>query len=240
MNKRAEFNNSAFGVEKRRHAIARMEIRLITNERSQVRSSEVGCFPTVNALCNTLPRNVRMHMKRVGRYADILYRYMAERNIENVRDKMGEEFVRYSEEIFSLHDIGRHFIPFEILNKVGGLSEEEKQIIKDHTINARKAMKGIYIQPFPDEIMEQWQEIAVYHHERFDGEGYPEGKKGEEIPIGARICAIADTYDGIVSWKPYKKKQTTREEAVHIIEEEAGGQFQPELVGIFKKCIDRF
>ena len=145
-----------------------------------------------------------------------------------------------SEKIYALHDIGRHFIPFAILNKVGGLSEEEKQMIKDHTINARKAIRSIYIQPFPDEIMEQWEKIAVYHHERFDGGGYPEGKKGEEIPIGARICAIADTYDGIVSWKPYKKKQTTKEEAVRIIEEEAGGQFQPELVEIFRECIDRF
>ncbi len=181
-----------------------------------------------------------MHMKRVGRYADILYRYMAEKGIGDVREEMGEDFGRYSEEIFALHDIGRHFIPFAILNKVGGLSEEEIQIIKDHTVNARRAMDGIYIQPFPDRIMEQWKGIAVYHHERFDGDGYPEGKKGEEIPIGARICAIADTYDGIVSWKPYKKKQTTREEAVRIIEEEAGGQFQPELVGIFKKCVDRF
>lgn len=113
-------------------------------------------------------------------------------------------------------------------------------MIKDHTINARKAIRSIYIQPFPDEIMEQWEKIAVYHHERFDGGGYPGGKKGEKIPIGARICAIADTYDGIVSWKPYKKKQTTKEEAVRIIEEESGGQFQPELVEIFRECIDRF
>ena len=213
---------------------------MIIDERSMVRSSGIGCFPTIDALQSTLPRNVRVHMKRVGRYADILYQYMRKKNTENIEERLGKDFAQYSEEIFALHDIGRHFIPFEILNKVGGLSEEEKQIIKDHTVNARRAIKGIYIQPFPDEIMEQWEKIAVYHHERFDGGGYPEGKQGEEIPIGARICAIADTYDGITSWKPYKKKQTTKEEAVRIIAEEAGGQFQPELVGIFKECVDRF
>ena len=120
------------------------------------------------------------------------------------------------------------------------MREEDIQIIKNHTVNARKAIRSIYIQPFLNGIMEQWEKIAVYHHERFDGEGYPEGKRGKEIPIGARICAIADTYDGIVSWKPYKKKQTTKEEAVQIIEGEAGGQFQPELVGIFKECVERF
>ena len=213
---------------------------MITEERSLVKGPEVGCFPTIDALLSTLPRNVRVHMKRVGKYADILYRHMLKKNVENVAERLGENFEEYSEKIYALHDIGRHFIPFAILNKVGGLSEEEKQMIKDHTINARKAIRSIYIQPFPDEIMEQWEKIAVYHHERFDGGGYPEGKKGEEIPIGARICAIADTYDGIVSWKPYKKKQTTKEEAVRIIEEEAGGQFQPELVEIFRECIDIF
>ncbi len=213
---------------------------MIIEERNMVKSSEVGCFPTMEALQSTLPRNVRIHMKRVGKYADILYQYMLKRNIENVEEELGGDFARYSEEIFALHDIGRHFIPFAVLNKVGGLSEEEIQIIKNHTVNARKAIRSIYIQPFPNGIMEQWEKIAVYHHERFDGEGYPEGKRGKEIPIGARICAIADTYDGIVSWKPYKKKQTTKEEAVQIIEGEAGGQFQPELVGIFKECVERF
>lgn len=213
---------------------------MIIEERNMVKSSEVGCFPTMEALQSTLPRNVRIHMKRVGKYADILYQYMLKRNIENVEEELGGDFARYSEEVFALHDIGRHFIPFAVLNKVGGLSEEEIQIIKNHTVNARKAIRSIYIQPFPNGIMEQWEKIAVYHHERFDGEGYPEGKRGKEIPIGARICAIADTYDGIVSWKPYKKKQTTKEEAVQIIEGEAGGQFQPELVGIFKECVERF
>ena len=84
--------------------------------------------------------------------------------------------------------------------------------------------------------MQKWEEIAVYHHERFDGTGYPRQLRGEDIPLGARICAIADAYDGIVSWKPYKKKQTTIEEAVEIIKSEAGKQFQPELVEVFVKC----
>ena len=78
--------------------------------------------------------------------------------------------------------------------------------------------------------------IAVYHHERWDGTGYPEGKKEKEIPLSARICAIADTYDGITSWKPYKKQQTTREEAINIIRKESGKQFDPYLVDVFRAC----
>lgn len=213
---------------------------MIVNEKDLIKSSEIGCFPTVDALCATLPRNVRVHMKTVGKYADILYRYIADSDKKDMLQGMQEEIGQHSEEIFALHDVGRHYIPFELLNKVEGLSEEEKQIIKDHTVNARRAIRSIYIQPFPDAVMKQWEDIAVYHHERFDGKGYPEGRRGDEIPIGARICAIADTYDGIVSWKPYKKKQTTKEEAIKIIEKESGGQFQPELVEIFKKCVIKF
>ena len=210
---------------------------MIVEDKSEVKPSGVGCFPDLDAIWNTLPRSTRLHMLRVGRYADAMYRYMAQSNLHNVNDIMGEEFLTVSKQIFALHDIGRHYIPFEVLNKVEDLTQEELQLIKDHTVNARRAIKSIYKLPYSEAIMKNWEDIAVYHHERFDGKGYPDGLSGTDIPLGARICAIADTYDGIASWKPYKKKQTTREEAVAIIESEAGKQFQPELVAIFKECI---
>lgn len=212
---------------------------MIVMDKSEVKPSEIGCFPDLEALWSTFPRNTRLHMERVGKYANAMYQYMVDKNLENVNEILGEEFYEVSRQIFSLHDIGRHYIPFALLNKVEDLTKEELQLIKDHTINARRAIRSIYQQPFSDKVMGLWEEISIYHHERFDGKGYPEQLSGMEIPLGARICAIADTYDGIASWKPYKKKQTTREEAVKIIEEEAGKQFQPELVEIFKKCIGR-
>lgn len=212
---------------------------MIVSDKNEMSPSEIGCYPDLDALWSTLPRNTRLHMERVGKYANVMYQYMADANMENINDTYGKEFRPVSRRIFMLHDIGRHYIPFALLNKVGDLTDEEVQLIKDHTINARRAMKSIYIQPFPDVVMKIWEEVAVFHHERFDGEGYPCRLSGTEIPLLARICAIADTYDGITSWKPYKKKQTTREEAIRIIEEEAGKQFQPRLVEIFKKCIVR-
>lgn len=210
---------------------------MIVDDKKEVKASEIGCFPDLNALWNTFPRSTRLHMERVGKYADAMYQYMVAANMEELNEGLGGEFKAVSRWVFTLHDIGRHYIPFALLNKVEELTQEELQLIKDHTINARRAIRSIYRQPFSDEVMKRWEEISVYHHERFDGKGYPEQLSGEEIPLGARICAIADTYDGIASWKPYKKKQTTREEAIGIIESEAGKQFQPELVEIFKKCI---
>lgn len=210
---------------------------MIVADKNEMKHSEIGRFLDLNVLWSTFPRSTRLHMERVGKYADAMYRYMAKTDIENVNEALGEEFRAVSRQIFTLHDIGRHYIPFALLNKVEELTHEELQLIKDHTVNARRAIRSIFEQPFSDEVMKRWEEISVYHHERFDGKGYPEQRSGREIPLGARICAIADTYDGIASWKPYKKKQTTTEEAVRIIESEAGKQFQPELVEVFKKCI---
>lgn len=212
---------------------------MLINDKNGVKPSEIGCFPDLDALWSTFPRSTRLHMERVGKYADAIYRYMADHDLENINEILGGEFQTLSRWIFTLHDIGRHYIPFALLNKVGDLTPEELQVIKDHTVNARRAIRSIYKQPFSDVVMKQWEEISVYHHERFDGKGYPEQLSGTDIPLGARICAIADTYDGIASWKPYKKKQTTKEEAIGIIESESGKQFQPELVEIFKKCIAR-
>ena len=130
-------------------------------------------------------------MQNVGRYADILFRAVYNQEKEMVVSQMGEEFIKYSRDVFMMHDIGRHYIPVSILNKVEKLTEEEIQIIKNHTVDVAKAIDSVYEQPYPESVMEQLLQISLYHHERYDGGGYPLGLKGEEIALGARICAIA-------------------------------------------------
>lgn len=212
---------------------------MITNDKGQIQSTEVENCPTLKDLCDTLPREVRTHMRRVGNYAQVLCFDVLKKK-PGYEQVLGKEFLSCAGRIFELHDIGRHYIPFEIFNKVEALTEEEQQIIKDHTRNARRAIRSLYEKPFSESVMRQWDNIAVYHHERVDGTGYPEGRVGDEIPLAARICAIADTYDGITSWKPYKERQTSREEAAVIIEKEAGTGFEPWLVEIFKESVKRF
>lgn len=213
---------------------------MIVDDLTQMRASETGCFPDLDSLWSTFPRSIRQHMTNVGKYADVMYRYMAQANIEDVDTVFGKDFMSVDRQIFTLHDIGRHYIPFALLNKVGKLSEEEQQTLRDHTVNARRAIRSIYEPPFADDMMKIWEDVSVYHHERYDGTGYPEGIVGKEIPLVARVCAIADTYEGIISWKPYKKKQTTGTEAIEIIKSESGKQFQPELVEVFIKCASQF
>lgn len=210
---------------------------MFTKDKSQVCSAAVGCFPNLESLYNTIPREARFHMERVGIYGDTLYQFMLAMEPDIMLKEMGEEFPTYSRQVFQIHDIGRHYIPVSILNKVDKLTEEEYQIIKDHAINATKAIDSIYEKPFPESVMLQLYNIAVFHHERFDGGGYPLGMAGTNIPLGARICAVVDTYDGITSWKPYKQKQTTREEAIEIICNESGKQFDPHIVDMFRACV---
>jgi len=152
-------------------------------------------------------------------------------------DELPEDIMDYSEEIFQLHDIGRHYVPMDIYNKIEELTEEEKKEIKKHTLYVLQAEKSVYFPFFPQHIMPYFRQVAVLHHERYDGTGYPFGKKGEEIPFMARVCAIADSYDGMVSWKAYKGRMTGQQ-AFDILQKEAGRQFQPELVECFIKCKD--
>jgi len=130
-----------------------------------------------------------------------------------------------------LHDIGKIGIPQSILDKPEKLTDEEYEIIKTHpSIGARILSPiGAYKRIIP--IVEQ-------HHERYDGKGYPFGKSGEEIHFSARIMALADTFDAMVSERPYREG-LKKEQAIRIIQEEAGHQFDPHVVEAFNQVIDR-
>ncbi|SHH55901.1 HD-GYP domain-containing protein [Thermosipho atlanticus] len=127
-----------------------------------------------------------------------------------------------------LHDIGKIGIPDLIILKRGKLSPEEYLIMKEHPKKGYEILKQI--NEFEDTVA-KW---VLHHHERWDGKGYPDGLKGEEIPLEARILTIADVYHALISNRPYRDA-LSREKALNIIEEEAGKIFDPQLVKIFIK-----
>jgi putative nucleotidyltransferase with HDIG domain len=124
-----------------------------------------------------------------------------------------------------LHDIGKIATPDSILLKPGRLSDEEMEIMKEHCERGYEMVRKI---PF----LREAAEIVYAHQERFDGTGYPRGLRGEEIPLGARIFAIADSLDAMTSDRPYRKG-TTLAAAVEEIVRCAGEQFDPQIVEVF-------
>jgi putative two-component system response regulator len=138
-----------------------------------------------------------------------------------------------------LHDIGKVGIPDTILLKPGALSRAEFDIMKTHTIIGGKTL-GQALAQYPDaEFLEVARNIAFWHHERFDGTGYPHGLSGEDIPLCARIVALADVYDALTSKRPYKKAYP-HEAAREIVLEKRGRHFDPAVVDAFIEADDSF
>lgn len=125
----------------------------------------------------------------------------------------------------TLHDIGKIGVPDSILNKPARLTENEFEVMKTHPTIGAKIIEGI---PF----LEPALPYILHHHERWDGYGYPDGLAGKEIPVGGRILAVADTFDAIISDRPYRKGRPV-ERAVDELKTHASKQFDPEIVKIF-------
>ena len=138
-----------------------------------------------------------------------------------------------------LHDIGKVGISDEILKKPGKLTEGEFAIIKEHPIIGEKTIRIAMDMTTEKDFLRYAAMVAISHHEKWDGTGYPYGLKEKEIPLLGRLMAIADVYDALVSERPYKKA-FTHEIAVNIILEESGKHFDPILIEIFRKHEDKF
>lgn len=149
--------------------------------------------------------------------------------------EMGDGFAGKEMEQIALaavmHDVGKIAVPDQILNKPGKLTREEFEIMKTHTVRGAEMLSQIP-QMRNHEAYEYAYDIARHHHERWDGNGYPDGLKGDEIPISAQIVSIADVYDALVSKRVYKDALTF-DKAVDMIKSGACGVFNPQLLKAF-------
>jgi len=128
-----------------------------------------------------------------------------------------------------MHDIGKITVSSSIIEKSGKLTNEEYEEVKKHTETGYHILKSV-------DKYSNLADYALHHHERWDGAGYPDGLKGDDIPLFARIIAIADAYDAMISYRPYRRS-LTKEEAKHEIEKNAGSQFDPNLIQYFLEVI---
>lgn len=140
--------------------------------------------------------------------------------------KLPREEIRNLRYATLLPDTGKFSIPDEILKKPGGLSKEEFTVIKKQHLESLKILE-------PLEFLKPVMPIITYHHERYDGTGYPEGLRREEIPVGARIMAVVDAFEAMVSSRPYKDSNASISQAIKEIKNNKGSQFDPEVVDAF-------
>jgi len=143
--------------------------------------------------------------------------------------ELEKTFVKDIELVAPLHDIGKIGIPDSILLKKGRLNEQEFETMKKHTIYGYEILRNRSVR-----ILKFAAEIALTHHERWNGSGYPKGLKGEQIPISAQIVGVADSFDAMVSDRPYKKAKSF-EEAFGEIESLSGILYSPKVVEKFLK-----
>lgn len=174
------------------------------------------------------------HIQRLQYYARLL------------TDQLGVDQTQKNLIMWALafHDIGKVAIPDGILNKPGPLTEQEWEIMKQHPVQGAKIFDSItssvtITDPLIRDYLQIAHDVILYHHERWDGSGYPHGLAGEQIPLSARIAALCDVYDSLRSLRPYKNA-FTHQEAVEVIMAGSGTHFDPAIVKAFSQIADRF
>jgi len=179
----------------------------------------------VKALANAIEARdsyTRGHVERVSRYS-----LGIARELDLTKEQIAEI------EISSiLHDVGKIGVPDTILRKQGSFTDEEREIMKKHTVQGRAIVEPIDLSP-------RIKEGILYHQEKYDGTGYPESLKGEQIPLYARILAVADAYDAMRSDRPYRTR-LPKEVAVSELKKYSGIQFDPEIVEAFFRVLEKY
>lgn len=176
------------------------------------------------------------HLLRMRAFAQILACYMAE---EAKHEEVDSDFLIELYRSTPLHDIGKVGIPDNILLKPGKLTRDEFEIMKRHTIIGAQALERATRQCQNSNFLRMAVDIALYHHERYNGRGYPCGLSGEEIPLAARITAVADVFDALTSARVYKPAMPV-DEAKSLILSEDGEHFDPQIVDAFVHCFEDF
>lgn len=209
-------------------------VKMKTAEIIQMRSAIIQ---TLASLAETRDDDTGHHIIRTQFYVKIMLNHMRANRV--YEHQLTEERIENIILATPLHDIGKIGIPDAILLKPGPLTTEEFEIMKQHTLMGQKAMNIAAKATDQNIFFNIAQDITAYHHEKWNGNGYPYGLQGEEIPLCARLVAIADVYDALISKRVYKEAMS-HSEAVRIIIKGEGNHFDPKLIEVFLQCMDEF
>ena len=223
-------------VEQLYNSICNMTLNLAEQMRDLRRLSDTtakmqdGLIITMADMVENRDSDTGAHIQKTASYVKIIVEGLKKKGYyaEKITPKFMSDVVRSA----PLHDIGKINISDAVLNKPGKLTDEEYEIIKTHTTAGKKIMEDAISTVRGENYLKEARNMAAYHHERWDGKGYPEGLHGEVIPLSARIMAVADVFDALTSPRVYKPAFPL-EKALAIITEGAGTQFDPKCVEVF-------
>lgn len=203
----------------------------------EISEAQIATIYALVKLAESRDDDTGTHIERTSK----LCRLMAEQLsiLPEYKEIITEDYIENIYKASPLHDIGKVGIPDSILLKPGKLTFEEFEIMKTHTTIGYKTLSEVKRKYKNNAFINTGMEIAKYHHEKWDGTGYPIGLSGNEIPVSARIMAIVDVYDALRSKRVYKEA-FSHEKACEIINEGRGKHFDPVLVDVFLEHNERF
>ncbi|HVR97357.1 MAG TPA: HD domain-containing phosphohydrolase [Thermoanaerobaculia bacterium] len=206
--------------------------RMVAERTAEVRQTRDIALLTLARLAESRDHDTGRHLERMASYSR---RLAEELSAGRAPVRVPAEFVEQVYKSSPLHDIGKVGIPDAILRKGGPLDSEERAVMRTHPQIGGDTLRKVIEEYDGHTFLTMGMEIAYCHHERWDGTGYPRGLAGPEIPLAARIVALADAYDAITSLRPYKVA-CDHDEAVRRILVDRGKHFDPVLVDAFLRC----
>ncbi|MBO4216642.1 MAG: HD domain-containing protein, partial [Clostridia bacterium] len=195
-----------YGITRRNGRLLTMQKELsqqVNDEMERMNAMQGRVIDVLATLIETRDVGTGEHVIRTSKYVGMLAHELQKE--EKYKDMLSDDEIRKLQSAAPLHDVGKIAVSDTILLKPGKLTAEEFEIMKTHTVKGRKMIESIFSGIENSELLRTAEDIAVSHHERWDGAGYPNGLKGEEIPLSARIMAVADVFDALVSVRVYKK-----------------------------------
>lgn len=202
---------------------------------AEIAHMQSGLIYVLADMVESRDKNTGDHVRKTVAYVRLIMEKMKEKGIYS--DILTDEYIDDVSNSAALHDVGKIMVSDLILNKPGRLTDEEYELMKKHTTAGSKIIESAMSLVSDTGYLKEAKNVAKYHHERWDGKGYPSGKAGEDIPLSARIMAVADVFDALVSKRSYKEPFTF-EKSMDIIKEGAGTQFDPIIAQLFAEASD--
>jgi len=209
----------------------------VDQKAKQIIQMQFAILNVVAELVEFRDRKTGGHIARTQQYLDLLVKRMLKDGV--YLDEISSWDLTFLIPSAQLHDVGKIAISDTILNKPAKLTAEEFDIMKTHVVRGMDAIERIEHETHADSFLYHAKRFAGYHHEKWDGTGYPYGLAGEDIPLQGRLMAIADVYDALISSRPYKEEMPL-DIAKSIILDGEGKHFDPAIIGVFRNVVDGF